>query len=115
MWRALRVLDSDIVAFVDTDTEDFGEHFFTGLLGPLLCEPAVALVKGCFRRPFRADGQADRARGRRVTELMARPLLNLHAPELAVFDQPLAGETPPGVSCSSSSRSARATASRLRC
>ena len=23
---------------------------------------------------------------------MARPLLNLHAPELAVFDQPLAGE-----------------------
>ena len=24
---------------------------------------------------------------------MARPLLNLHAPELAVFDQPLAGET----------------------
>jgi glucosyl-3-phosphoglycerate synthase len=31
--------------------------------------------------------------GGRVTELMARPLLNLHAPELAVFDQPLAGET----------------------
>ena len=30
--------------------------------------------------------------GGRVTELMARPLLNLHAPEFAVFDQPLAGE-----------------------
>ena len=27
-----------------------------------------------------------------MTELLARPLLNLHAPELAVFDQPLAGE-----------------------
>ncbi len=93
MWRALRELDSDIVAFVDTDTEDFGEHFFTGLLGPLLCDPAVALVKGCFRRPFRAEDRLIADEGGRVTELMARPLLNLHAPELAVFQQPLAGET----------------------
>ena len=30
--------------------------------------------------------------GGRVTELMARPLLNLHRPELAGFAQPLAGE-----------------------
>jgi glucosyl-3-phosphoglycerate synthase len=93
MWRALRTLDSDIVAFADTDTEDFGEHFVTGLLGPLLCDPAVHLVKGFFRRPFRAHGALVPDGGGRVTELMARPLLNLHAPELAVFDQPLAGET----------------------
>jgi len=93
MWRALGVLDSEIVAFADTDTENFGEHFLTGLLGPLVCDPAVQLVKGCFRRPFRAEGTLMPAGGGRVTELMARPLLNLHAPELAVFDQPLAGET----------------------
>jgi glucosyl-3-phosphoglycerate synthase len=93
MWRALRELDSDIVAFVDTDTEDFGEHFLTGLLGPLLSDPSVALVKGCFRRPFRTGDGLIADGGGRVTELMARPLLNLHAPELAVFDQPLAGET----------------------
>jgi glucosyl-3-phosphoglycerate synthase len=92
MWRALRVLDSEIVAFADTDTEDFGEQFLTGLLGPLICEPAVQLVKGCFRRPFRANGVLAPHGGGRVTELMARPLLNLHAPELSVFDQPLAGE-----------------------
>ncbi len=93
MWRALRVLDSDIVAFADTDTEEFGEHFLTGLLGPLICDPAVRFVKGFFRRPFRAEGMLAPHGGGRVTELMARPLLNLHAPELAVFDQPLAGET----------------------
>jgi glucosyl-3-phosphoglycerate synthase len=93
MWRALRELDSDIVAFVDTDTEGFDEHFLTGLLGPLLCDPTVALVKGSFRRPFRSEHSLIADGGGRVTELMARPLLNLHAPELAVFDQPLAGET----------------------
>ena len=92
MWRALGALESDIVAFADTDTEDFREHFLTGLLGPLICEPAVALVKGSFQRPFRADGTLLAHGGGRVTELLARPLLNLHAPELAVFDQPLAGE-----------------------
>jgi glucosyl-3-phosphoglycerate synthase len=94
MWRGLRELSSEIVAFVDTDTEEFGEHFITGLLGPLICEPRVRFVKGFFRRPFRnGSGEAAPDGGGRVTELMARPLLNLHAPELAVFDQPLAGET----------------------
>lgn len=92
MWRALRMLDCDIIAFADTDTEEFGEHFVTGLLGPLLLEPEVQLVKGFFERPFRAHDQVISGGGGRVTELMARPLLNLHAPELAVFDQPLAGE-----------------------
>ncbi len=93
MWRALRAVRSDVVAFADTDTEDFDEHFLLGLLGPLVCEPDVQLVKGCFRRPFRVAGGLEPHGGGRVTELMARPLLNLHAPELAVFGQPLAGET----------------------
>jgi glucosyl-3-phosphoglycerate synthase len=92
MWRALRTLDADIVAFADTDTEEFGDHFLIGLLGPLICEPEVQLVKGFFRRPFRSGETLAPSGGGRVTELMARPLLNLHAPELAVFDQPLAGE-----------------------
>jgi glucosyl-3-phosphoglycerate synthase len=93
MWRALGELDSEIVAFVDTDTEDFPRHFITGLVGPLICDPAVHLVKGSFRRPFRTGEGIAPEGGGRVTELMARPLLNLHAPELAVFHQPLAGET----------------------
>jgi glucosyl-3-phosphoglycerate synthase len=94
MWRALHVVSSEIVAYLDADTENFHAGFITGLLGPLICEPEIQFVKGCFQRPFR-DGPESVSRedeGGRVTELLARPLLNLHAPELAVFDQPLAGE-----------------------
>ena len=93
MWRGLAASSSEIVLFADTDTEDFDERFLLGMLGPLLCDPAVQFVKGTFRRPFRNGTQVLADGGGRVTELMARPLLNLHAPELAVFDQPLAGET----------------------
>jgi glucosyl-3-phosphoglycerate synthase len=92
MWRALRTIESDIVVFADADSEDFGEHFVRGLVGPLICEPGIWLVKGSFQRPFRAGATVLEAEGGRVTELLARPLLNLHAPQLAVFDQPLAGE-----------------------
>ena len=93
MWRGLAATSSEIVVFADTDTEDFHEGFLLGLLGPLLCDPEIQLVKGAFRRPFRNGGTVLAEGGGRVTELMARPLLNLHAPELAVFEQPLAGET----------------------
>jgi glucosyl-3-phosphoglycerate synthase len=96
MWRALQVVKSEIVAYVDADSESFHAGFLTGLLGPLICEPEIQFVKGCFERPLRdgsGPGSVSRAgEGGRVTELLARPLLNLHAPELAVFDQPLAGE-----------------------
>ena len=52
-----------------------------GLLGALLEDPAIAFVKGA------PDGED------RVAELLARPLLNLHVPELAAMLQPLATET----------------------
>jgi glucosyl-3-phosphoglycerate synthase len=93
MWRGLAATDSEIVAFADTDTEDFHEGFLLGLIGPLLCDPDIQLVKGAFYRPFRNGNTILAEGGGRVTELMARPLLNLHAPELTVFEQPLAGET----------------------
>lgn len=93
MWRGLAATDSEIVVFADTDTEDFHEGFLLGLIGPLICDPDIQLVKGTFRRPFRNGNTVLAEGGGRVTELMARPLLNLHAPELTVFEQPLAGET----------------------
>ena len=42
MWRALSVLEGDLVCFLDADTEQFLPHFLTGLLGPLVCEPGVS-------------------------------------------------------------------------
>jgi glycosyltransferase involved in cell wall biosynthesis len=92
MWRGLAATSGDIVAFVDTDTEDFHAGFVTGLLGPLLTDPGVAFVKGAFRRPLRVGDTLVPDGGGRVTELVARPLLNLHLPDLAGFLQPLAGE-----------------------
>ena len=55
----------------------------SGSSGPLLDDPQVALVKGAFDRPFRPGGQTLAHEGGRVTEVMARPLLNLHFPLLA--------------------------------
>ncbi len=92
MWRALSVINTGLVAFVDADTEEFGEHFVYGLLGPLVCEPGIAYVKGFYRRPFKSEGVAMPEGGGRVTELAARPLLNMYYPDLAGFQQPLAGE-----------------------
>jgi glucosyl-3-phosphoglycerate synthase len=92
MWRALSVLDGELVCFLDADTEGFSAHFATGLLGPLVCEPRVSFVKAFYRRPLRQEGVTDADGGGRVNRLTARPALALFYPELAGVRQPLAGE-----------------------
>jgi glucosyl-3-phosphoglycerate synthase len=92
MWRALRILRGDLVCFLDADSEQFGPHFACGLLGPLICDPQLSFVKGFYRRPFRVGESVFPDGGGRVTELTARPLLNMFYPELAAIEQPLAGE-----------------------
>jgi glucosyl-3-phosphoglycerate synthase len=92
MWRALPVLTGDVICFLDADSEQFGPHFACGLLGPLLCRDQIAFVKGFYRRPFRVGEVTLPDEGGRVTELTARPLLNLFYPDLAAVRQPLAGE-----------------------
>jgi glucosyl-3-phosphoglycerate synthase len=92
MWRALPALSGELICFLDADTEDFGAHFACGLLGPLVSRPDISFVKGCYRRPFRVGDQVFPDGGGRVTELTARPLLNLFYPDLAAVEQPLAGE-----------------------
>ncbi len=92
MWRALRVLRGDLVCYLDADSEHFGPHFATGLLGPLLCLDGFSFVKGFYRRPFRIGDVTLPDGGGRVTELTARPLLNVFYPDLAAVEQPLAGE-----------------------
>ncbi len=92
MWRALGATTGEIVVYVDADSEVFSPRFVTSLLAPLFADDTLALVKGSFRRPFRVGETVLPTGGGRVTELLARPLLNLHRPELAGFVQPLAGE-----------------------
>ena len=79
----------DIVVFLDADVENTTEQFVTHLVAPLLTEPAIVLVKGYYDRPI--DGAP--TGGGRVTELVARPVIELLFPELAEVRQPLAGET----------------------
>jgi glucosyl-3-phosphoglycerate synthase len=92
MWRALQATAGDIVCFMDGDTADPDPAHLLGLLGPLLLDDGVEFVKGAFERPFESGGRTVAHEGGRVTELMARPLINMHFPLLAGFSQPLAGE-----------------------
>ncbi|UBU17397.1 glucosyl-3-phosphoglycerate synthase [Nonomuraea gerenzanensis] len=88
LWKSLAVTSGDVLVFVDADIRKFRASLVLGVLGPLLGDPSVAYAKGCYDRPLNGAGDG----GGRVTELVARPLINLHWPQLAGFVQPLAGE-----------------------
>ncbi len=92
LWKSLYVLKGDIVVWVDTDITNFHPRFIYGLLGPLLREPRLVYSKGFYRRPLRVGETVVGTGGGRVTELTARPLLNLFYPELSGVVQPLSGE-----------------------
>lgn len=88
LHTGLQATTGDLVAFCDADLDPFVPLLVTGLLGPLLCDPSVVLVKATYSRPL--NGQADE--GGRVTALTARPALAALFPALAGLHQPLAGE-----------------------
>jgi nucleotide-binding universal stress UspA family protein len=92
LWKSLHVLDGDIVAWIDTDISNIQPRFVFGLIGPLLREPRIQYVKGFYQRPIRQGDKLLSEGGGRVTELMARPLINLFFPELSGIIQPLSGE-----------------------
>ncbi|MGH4007068.1 MAG: glucosyl-3-phosphoglycerate synthase [Pseudonocardiaceae bacterium] len=100
LWRSLAATSGDFLVFIDSDLVDFDVGFVPALLGPLLLRQQrhlrmghqVQLVKGFYRRPLRIDSIEVGTGGGRVTELLARPLLNALRPELAGVVQPLGGE-----------------------
>lgn len=103
LWRSLAATTGDLLVFLDSDLVDMDPGFVPALLGPLLTEPGVELVKGFYRRPLRVRGApAERASapdateldtgGGRVTELLARPVIAALCPRLTGVIQPLGGE-----------------------
>jgi glucosyl-3-phosphoglycerate synthase len=92
LWKSLLVTKGDIVVWIDTDIVNIDPRFVYGILGPMLHNPTVQFVKGFYRRPLKVDGKMQASGGGRVTELTARPLINLFYPELSGVIQPLSGE-----------------------
>lgn len=78
LWRALSVLEGDVVCFVDAGRETLDACDLRALLGSLAGDPAVGFVSGA-----RPDA------GGRVGPLTARPLIDAFYPELAMLRQPL--------------------------
>jgi glucosyl-3-phosphoglycerate synthase len=91
LWKSLFVTTSDLLVFIDADLSEWGTHFVTGLVGPLLADREVLLAKGFYDRILDM-GTGVSTEGGRVTELVARPWRALHRPELSAVVQPLAGE-----------------------
>jgi glucosyl-3-phosphoglycerate synthase len=93
LWRGLLATTGDIVAFLDGDTADPVPAHLLGILGPFIVFDDISMVRECFDRPFKSASRDIRPHGGgRVTECLARPLLNTHWPSLSGFRQPLAGE-----------------------
>lgn len=92
IWKSLFVTSGELLVFVDADLTGWGTHFVSGLLGPLLTDDRVQHVKGFYDRVLDDGSGLVAPQGGRVTELVARPLINLHWPQLAAVVQPLAGE-----------------------
>lgn len=83
LWSSVYFTTGDVVAWIDTDIENIHPRFILGVVAPFLMDSVVVFAKGYYKRP---KGDA------RVTELLARPFLNMMFPEAADFIQPLAGE-----------------------
>jgi len=92
LWKSLYVTQGDIVLWIDSDIVNIHPRFVYGVLGPMLLDPGIQFVKGFYQRPLRTGRKVNSTGGGRVTELTARPLLNLFYPELSGVIQPLSGE-----------------------
>jgi glucosyl-3-phosphoglycerate synthase len=92
LWKSLYCTRGDIVIWLDTDIVNIHPRFAYGLIGPLLLRPDIQFIKGFYRRPLKVGDKTQAGGGGRVTELTARPLLNLFYPELSGVIQPLSGE-----------------------
>jgi glycosyltransferase involved in cell wall biosynthesis len=91
LFKSAFVTDADILVWVDTDIENITPTFFYGLIGPMLFNREIKFVKGYYARPIRIESGGIELGGGRVTEILARPWINIYYPRLAGYIQPLAG------------------------
>ena len=87
LWKSVAACYGDLIVWIDADLTSFTPICVAGLLGPLLADPEVAMVKGYYERP-----EIGGTGGGRTTELMARPLLGTFFSYLNSVRQPLGGE-----------------------
>ena len=92
MWRALSRVETDLVLFCDGDNEDFGPISSAACSGRCWGPDPAQFAKATYTRQFTAETGIDPAGGGRVTELLARPLLEAFFPEAGELRQPLGGE-----------------------
>jgi glucosyl-3-phosphoglycerate synthase len=92
LWKALHVAQGDLICYIDGDIANFHQGFVTGLLGPLLSDPAIDYVKAYYERPLACCEASHDSGGGRVSEILVRPLISLFHPELSAILQPLSGE-----------------------
>jgi glycosyltransferase involved in cell wall biosynthesis len=92
LWKGLLATEGELLVFLDADLEEFTSRYVVGLVGPLVLHPEIAYVKATYDRPVASTPGMAPAGGGRVTELLARPLLNAWWPRLSGFVQPLSGE-----------------------
>lgn len=79
MRDGIKAAAGQVLVFLDADIHPYPEKTISKLVAPLLVNECD-FVKGAFAR-----------NAGRVTELVAKPLLKLFFPDLAVFQQPLSG------------------------
>jgi glucosyl-3-phosphoglycerate synthase len=92
LWKSLFLIKGDIIVWVDSDIRNIHPRFVYGLVGPLLTNRRIGYVKGFYKRPIKMGRKLLPTGGGRVTELVARPVLNLLFPSLSGLAQPLSGE-----------------------
>jgi glucosyl-3-phosphoglycerate synthase len=91
MWRSQAAIETDVVVYLDADLLNVSPNMALSLAAPLVFGDEVDFTKGLFHR-VTDRGDPRQYDGGRVTELVARPLINLVCADLARYYQPLGGQ-----------------------
>lgn len=79
MEKGIETAKGDIIAFLDADIPNYMDNIVHKLVEPIINKD-IDFVKATFKRE-----------GGRITELVAKPLLNILFPDIYKFSQPLSG------------------------